>query len=290
MKDIESVHLVYFSGTGGTALIAESIVNALAKRGIEVSKTELNTADHKDIAADLLIMLYPVYIMTSPKPVDEWIDCSAAVDDLPAAVISVSGGGEIPPNTASRIAVIKKLEHKGYDVYYESMFIMPANVFVSLKDDLAAMILRILPSKTEKAVSDMLSAKRMRAKPFFLDRIFAKLGALEKRSGGSFAKNLKVTDGCTGCSWCKNNCPRNNITIIDGKPVWGGDCVNCFRCIYGCPHKAISVSGFAEKLILKNGFDLQALQERTQYMIELPPVEQVAKGYLFKGIRKYLND
>jgi len=228
--------------------------------------------------------------MTSPKPVDEWIASSATVKNIPAAVISVSGGGEVSPNTASRVAAIKKLVQKGYDVFYENMLIMPANVFVSLNDDLAAMLLRAVPGKTKKVASEMLSAKRVRKKPLIWDYLFACLGELEKKHSRSFAKRLKVNDSCTGCGWCRSNCPRGNITIEDSKPVWGKDCVNCFRCIYGCPAQAISTSGFAKKLVLKNGFDLLLLQQRTQHITEFPPVEQIAKGRLLKNLIKYLRD
>lgn len=290
MKEIKTVHIVWFSGTGGTAIVAEGLANAFAKHGISVCQTRLTKANKTDIAADLLVVLYPVYIMTSPKPVDEWIANTPAVDGIPAAVISVSGGGEVSPNTASRVSVINGLEQKGYNVRYESMLIMPANVFVSLDDDLAAMLLLAVPGKTEKVVSEMLSAKRIRTKPLFFDRFLAQIGAIEKKHSGSFAKKLKANDSCSGCCRCKINCPRSNITIVDGKPAWGKDCINCFRCLYGCPVKVITVSGFARKLTLKNGFDLSSLQQRTQHITEFPPVEQLTKSFMLRNLRKYLKE
>lgn len=34
-------------------------------------------------------------------------------------------------------------------------------------------------------------------------------------------------------------CPLNNITLEDGKPLWGGNCTHCMACISYCPTEAI---------------------------------------------------
>jgi Fe-S-cluster-containing hydrogenase component 2 len=34
-------------------------------------------------------------------------------------------------------------------------------------------------------------------------------------------------------------CPRQNIALRDGKPVFGDRCVICLNCIYSCPQKAL---------------------------------------------------
>lgn len=77
----------------------------------------------------------------------------------------------------------------------------------------------------------------------------------------------------------------------NGKPVFGQECAICLGCVYGCPKKAIDVSGVCKSLVIKEGFDIKALE---QYANELPadiPVSSTAaKGYLYSGVRKYLND
>lgn len=290
MNTIKSIHIVYFTGTGGTALVAENMSNNFKNYGVDMSITELKKTEYVQCHSDFLIILYPVYDFGAPKPITEWIARTPAVNGIPAAVISVSGGGDISPNTACRTAVIKKLEKKGYNVLYENMIIMPSNVIVTYDDSISAMLLRKMPDKTKEIVSDILSGKRIRKNPLLLDRFLTKLGSIGRNYGKPFAKGLKVTNDCIGCSWCEKHCPRGNISMCDGKPVFGKDCVICLRCIYGCPKKAITVSGSCKILILKDGYNLKALEKRTSKLSELSSVSQIPKGYIYKGIKNYLND
>ena len=48
-----------------------------------------------------------------------------------------------------------------------------------------------------------------------------------------------VTEACTGCSFCVEACPLNNIQLNGGKPVWGKSCTHCMACICGWPTEAI---------------------------------------------------
>lgn len=53
------------------------------------------------------------------------------------------------------------------------------------------------------------------------------------------AKNFYAEDTCISCEKCKELCPLNNISYIEGKPVWGENCMHCMACISACPAKAI---------------------------------------------------
>ena len=53
------------------------------------------------------------------------------------------------------------------------------------------------------------------------------------------AKPFYATDACIGCKKCEKSCVMNNITVKEGKPVWGEKCTHCMACICGCPTEAI---------------------------------------------------
>lgn len=53
------------------------------------------------------------------------------------------------------------------------------------------------------------------------------------------AKDFYATDACTGCGLCERLCPLNNVTVTEGRPVWGPNCTHCMACICRCPAEAI---------------------------------------------------
>ena len=289
MECMNTAHLVYFSGTGGTLRVVAGIEQAFLRCGLKVTKTFLDSKPHPLVEADLTVLVYPVYAAGAPLPVDEWIDAARPVHGAAAAVVSVSGGGEVTPNTACRVDVIRRLTRKGYRVVGEDMFVMPANVFVSYDDALSAILLKAAPVRAERFVNGILAGAGKRLRPHYIDRLFAKLFSIEKKKSGLFGKKLKAGDDCTGCAWCASKCPRGNIEMKDGKPSFGARCVICLRCVYGCPAKAIRAD-VPKFFLLKEGLDLDALEERTKHMTDFPPVSEAAKGFLYKGVRRYLKE
>ena len=51
------------------------------------------------------------------------------------------------------------------------------------------------------------------------------------------ARAFATKEDCTSCGQCARLCPTNNITIQNGRPVWGGDCTHCMACL--CSAEAI---------------------------------------------------
>ena len=108
---LNEVDIVYFSGTGGTKRIAEQFAITFAKHGVKVKCHEICYKNiYKYQKSDMLIMLYPVYALNAPKPIYNFIKNLPSVKQTPSTVISVSGGGEITPNKASRLHCIRRLE------------------------------------------------------------------------------------------------------------------------------------------------------------------------------------
>lgn len=289
MGSILTAHLAYFSGTGGTARVACLIEAALSSNGVSVRKTELLKNASTEHTEDLLVLLFPVYALLGPKPVDDWVARIPDGGGRPAAVLSVSAGGEISPNTNCRAAIIRLLTEKGYDVHYECMFVMPCNFMIQYDDAIIAMLLRAAPQKTERTVSDILSGTRRRTHPHMTDRLISRIGLLEKRHSGFFGKRLYATESCSGCGWCAAHCPVGNISMQNGKPQFGEECVICLRCVYGCPKKAI-VPGACPRFVLKNGYDIAALEARFSEQQEFPPLSKTARGPWMAGVRKYLQE
>ena len=282
-SDWKSARLVYFTGTGGTGRAALCLMKSLEKRGIKVNITELTRGTYNSSSdADLLIVLFPVHAANAPLPVYEWIESVSVVNKKPAVVISVSGGGEISPNTACRSGCIKRLEKKGYEVIYENMLIMPSNWIVPTPDGISARLLKILPVKIDSILNDIFSGIRYRSSPKFIDRILSKVFELKKMGAKTFGRKINSNSNCTGCGWCEINCPRENIKLINGRPVFDIYCVMCLRCIYCCPYNALKPG-------MLKCISIEDIEKRMEGVLP-PSVDESAKGYLWKGVREYLKD
>jgi len=70
------------------------------------------------------------------------------------------------------------------------------------------------------------------------------------------------------------------------KPVFENKCQLCLGCIYGCPCKALK-PGISKFVVVKDGYSLKELEKRLPYEGQIN-VEELATGYLWIGVRKYL--
>lgn len=287
-RKFDKVKIAYFSGTGSTSRVADTLEKELIERGISVIKLEIraeNTFSNNE--EDLLILLFAVHAFNAPGAVYKWIDnLPDSNRSVPAAVISVSGGGEMTPNTACRVSSIRKLKKKNYTVVYENMVVMPSNWVVKTNDGLAIRLLEILPLKVKHIADDLLAGVVRRTRPKLVDRIFSKIGENEKKGARFFGQKIRVNRNCNGCGWCEKRCPANNIRILSNMPVFGRECFLCLRCIYGCPNNALE-AGTLKFIILKDGYNLKDIEKRMKN-VKPAPVEDLAKGYIWKGVREYL--
>ncbi len=69
--------------------------------------------------------------------------------------------------------------------------------------------------------------------------------SFEERSNNSL-RNLitqfyAIEDRCIQCEQCVQNCPFDNILLVDSKIEFGENCCTCLRCIHHCPTEAIQI-------------------------------------------------
>ena len=70
------------------------------------------------------------------------------------------------------------------------------------------------------------------------------------------ANAFTTSSACIGCGQCAKRCPMNNVTLKDGKPVWGRNCTHCMACICYCPKEAIE---YGKKSVGQPRYHFEAL-------------------------------
>lgn len=283
------IHIICFSGTGGTSYAAKQLKEAFSKKNLPVYFSMLLKNSEPVIREnETLILMYPVYAADAPLVIYQWISRLKKVINKKAAVISVSGGGEVSPNTACRSKVIKRLKRKGYEVNNEYSLCMPSNFIMPTHDILAINLLKILPAKCEIIVKEIVYDIKRRKRPVLLDTILLPLFQGEKVGSKIAGRMMRVTSDCNGCGLCAAKCPKSNIEMKDDRPSYRFSCELCLSCVYLCPKKAIKLR-IMKKFILKDGFNLKRYIDRIDEEASLDD-EGIPDGFLWKGVIEYLRD
>lgn len=279
--------IVFFSGTGGTRRAAITLSKSLKLSGLESEVFEIPTKESLCFNNDYLILLFPVHAFTSPEIVEMWIKSIKKVKNSKAAVISVSGAGEVFPNMACRLSAINKLQAKGFDVSYEDTIVMPSNFSVKTPDHMAVKLLELLPKKTSRIVYNILNNVVPLVNIRLIDRIISKLGDLEKIGAKFWGKRLKANEKCNKCGICSSNCPSKNIKLTSKGPEFNSSCQFCMRCVYSCPNRAI-VAALHDKIVIKEGFNINKLEDKMGNPI-LHSMFDHDVDPLWNGVIKYIQ-
>ncbi|WP_206459143.1 EFR1 family ferrodoxin [Anaerovorax sp. IOR16] len=284
-----NLKIVYYTGTGCTEKVADCFFESfMQKKCFTFTEKITYKMEYSSQKHDFLLLIFPVHAMNAPDMVYQWIRDMDKVNGTYAAVISVSGGGEIIPNTACRLKSIKLLEDKGYHICYEKMLVMPSNCIIPTPESVAALLIQILPDKVSKIVEDILNGIDNRTTPYFIDRFFTFCGRIETYGAKWIGKSIQVTNKCSGCGWCSQNCPAGNITMKNGIPHFDSKCHLCLKCIYGCPNNALFPK-IARSIIFKKGFDLKKISHINVEDQETDIIK-LCKGNAWNGVKKYLSE
>ncbi len=286
---IKKVTLAYFSGTGCTQMVANIFESQLNNLGLQVNTINIAANDnYTDTTTDLLIILSPVYAFRLASIVEEWTHKLPKAKRTYAAIISVSGGGEVSPNTACRVKCKQLLRQKSYKLIYEKMIVMPSNFGIQATRQMNLDLIHILPRKIAKIIDDIMQGKRNILKPKLVDRFFAVMGKAEQLGARIFGASIRTSDACNQCGVCIKNCPKHNIKMKNGKIKFGFGCIFCMKCIYACPRKALKPR-ILGSLLLKDGFDMKQLIKAANQE-SMDQKHSYSNNISWQGVVDYLND
>ena len=248
--------VIYFTGTGNSRYVAQRIAVALGDQLLSMND-RIKAGEHSPVASDeRLIIVTPTYAWRIPRIVRNWL----AATDFPRAKQAwfvMTCGSEVSNAAKYNRAICqeKQLTYMG-----TAQIIMPEN-YIAIFNAPQAEEARQIVARAEPDIDCVISAiAANQAFPQPRNNLYDRFmsGPVNPIFYSFFVKANAFTagDACTGCGQCARLCPTNNITIQNGKPVWGGDCTHCMACICRCPAEAIE---YGKKSLGKPRYHFEAL-------------------------------
>ena len=248
--------ILYFSGTGNSKYVAKRIADALGDEILNLND-RIKASDTSPVkTGERLVIVTPTYAWRIPRVVRDWL-LKTELRGAKQAWFVMTCGGEI----GSADKYNRKLcAEKAISCMGTAQIVMPENyiaMFSAPQADKARQIVAKAEPDIDRAIAAIQSNQ-----PFaptrnnLYDRFMS--GPVNPVFYKFFVKAdaFAVSCACTGCGQCAKRCPMNNVTLTDGKPVWGKNCTHCMACICYCPVSAIE---YGKKSVGQPRYHLEAL-------------------------------
>ena len=231
--------IVYFTGTGNSRRCARLLAARLEETVVDAFPY-LREGKRLELTSDRpWIFCAPTYGWQLPHVFRDLIRSAELQGSREAYFVMTCGAGV---GNAERY--LRQLcEQKGLTFKGLLPVVMPENYIAMfpVPDDRAARVLIKKADKVvEKAVPAMKAGESLPAcKAGLAGKAMSSLVNTVFTRGVVTAKPFYTKDSCTGCGNCARICPRNNITMENGRPKWSAECIHCMACISHCPTEAI---------------------------------------------------
>ena len=248
--------ILYFSGTGNSKYVAKRIADVLGDKIVNLND-RIKASDTSPVeTGERLIIVTPTYAWRIPRIVRDWL-LKTELRGAKNVWFVMTCGSEIgnADKYNRELCAEKTISCMG-----TAQIVMPEN-YIAMFSAPQADKARQIVAKAEPSIDRAIAA--IRAGECFAptrnnlyDRFMS--GPVNPIFYKFFVKAdaFTVSDACIGCGQCAKRCPMNNVTLKDGKPVWGRNCTHCMACICYCPKEAIE---YGKKSVGQPRYHFEAL-------------------------------
>jgi Fe-S-cluster-containing hydrogenase component 2 len=257
---MNKVELYYFSGTGNSLHIAKELHKRIPDSKL-IPIISLLNKDIIKIDAEVVGIIFPLYLTTIPKPVGKFIEKI----DISSVKYSFSVITRIGTISVANVYINKRLRKRGMSLDASFLINMANNSpggvspFVDQKwvQKISVEKVSVLEEKAQENLELIVDCINQKEKIFskgsvsFLSHILEPI--MTKLTGKSNVSIPFYTDtSCTKCMVCEKVCLSGRIKVVEGKIIWDKSvqCYYCYACFNFCPTQSILLE---KKYILKNG-------------------------------------
>ena len=247
---------ISLTGTGNSKFVAQRIADALGDEIVNLND-RIKSGDTSPVeTGERLIVVTPTYAWRIPRVVRDWLR-KTELRGAKQVWFVMTCGSEIgnADKYNRELCTEKRLSCMG-----TAQIVMPEN-YIAMFSAPQADEARQIVAKAEPSIDRAIAAIQSN-QPFaptrnkLYDRLMS--GPVNPIFYKCFVKAdaFTVSEACIGCGQCAKRCPMNNVTIKDGKPVWGRNCTHCMACICYCPKEAIE---YGKKSVGQPRYHFEAL-------------------------------
>ncbi len=248
--------ILYFSGTGNSNYVAKRIADALGDALVNLND-RIKASDTSSVeTGERVIIVTPTYAWRIPRVVRDWLRKTELRGAKQAWFVMTCGSEIGNADKYNR----EFCTEKSVACMGTAQIVMPEN-YIAMFSAPQADKARQIVAKAEPDIDRAIAAIQAN-QPFaptrnnLYDRFMS--GPVNPIFYRFFVKAnaFTVSDACIGCGQCAKRCPMNNVTLKDGKPVWGKACTHCMACICYCPVSAIE---YGKKSVGQPRYHFEAL-------------------------------
>lgn len=235
--------LIYFTGTGNTKLLAESIKNRFYLENLyDVDLFEINidtkVIDLKDY--DLIIFSYPIYAFNTPIIFDKYIKKLKLLNKK--YLIIKQSGEPLKLNNTSSYKLRKWIKKNNGELLEEYHFLYPYNIHFKYPDNLVKELYILNNKLMDILIYELKNNIKNTTKLNYFYILNSKLFKIQRLGGPINSLFYRVDKNkCINCNLCINNCPTHNIELKNKKIKFHLKCIMCMRCSFSCPTDAINI-------------------------------------------------
>lgn len=232
--------VLYFSGTGNSGYIAKRTAEILGDETLDLFE-RIRNKNYSPIYCDRMraVICAPTYAWRIPHILTDYLK-KTPIENCKGIYFLMTCGDDIgnAEKYLKKLCLEMKKDYMGC-----AYFRMPENyiaMFTAPNDEQAGRII----AKSEDKITETAEAiaRSERLPKVGVNTVGRLKSGIVNTAFYAFcvkSKPFYATEKCISCGKCEKLCPLANITMADGKPVWGKECTHCMACICKCPAEAI---------------------------------------------------